>query len=476
MGIARRRLAISTLGQRLEPQRAPLRRLQAQAGQRPRRRLEDVPVAHVAVGQHVIEVVDQRAQLEAADQVDRRRRHDLVVAVDQDQQRLLDVARARPQDHVALGDALLVGQLLEHRHQPAAQRTGQHVVEVLAGRRLGARVAVLQLPARRHDVAARIEQGEHEEDALAGPRPLLLEQRLEQARRGDAAAREQVVVVGEELVELHPLQPGQRLDRARIEGQLRVLAVQAIDRGHALVAEERVLLVDERRDQDVHRRLAGDARQRRRHVPPHPDVLLGIAEEVRQRRHDFLAVADEDVARRGLQAAVAQQRHQRRHEQEVALAALAHGAHRLGRRRTGWRRSAAAPAAGWCADRGSAAGRSPPRAAPRCGRRTRRRAASACARPARDPRPCCCRRAPPPPSPRCAGWRRRDTGAPDRSAPRRRAWPARRPPPPAPRRSRRRASAGRPSAISRPPRAAPPTAPSAPAPAPSATRGRAAAA
>ena len=45
---------------------------------------------------------------------------------------------------------------------------------------------------------------------------------------------------------------------------------------------------------------------------------------MRQRRHDFLAVADEDVARRALQAAVAQQRHQRRHEQEVALAALAH--------------------------------------------------------------------------------------------------------------------------------------------------------
>jgi hypothetical protein len=31
----------------------------------------------------VIEIVDQRAQLEAADQIDGRCRHDLVVAVDQ---------------------------------------------------------------------------------------------------------------------------------------------------------------------------------------------------------------------------------------------------------------------------------------------------------------------------------------------------------------------------------------------------------
>ena len=45
-------------GQRLEPQGAPLRRLQAQAGQRPRRGLEDVRVAHVAMAQHVVEIVD----------------------------------------------------------------------------------------------------------------------------------------------------------------------------------------------------------------------------------------------------------------------------------------------------------------------------------------------------------------------------------------------------------------------------------
>ena len=93
MGIARSRLAISTLGsgsshsaRRFDACRRSPASVHDAASKTCQSRTS-------RWRQHVIEVVDQRAQLEAADQVDRRRRHHLVVAVDQDQQRLLDVAR-----------------------------------------------------------------------------------------------------------------------------------------------------------------------------------------------------------------------------------------------------------------------------------------------------------------------------------------------------------------------------------------------
>ena len=53
-------------------------------------------------------------------------------------------------------------------------------------------------------------------------------------------------------------------------------------------------------------------------MPAHPRILLAVLHEVDQRRHDVLAVAGQHVARGALEQPVAQQRDQRRHEQEVA--------------------------------------------------------------------------------------------------------------------------------------------------------------
>ena len=195
---------------------APIGR-EPQSGEHPRRRLEDVPVLDVAVREHVVQVVAERAQLEPADEVDRGRRDHFVVAVDEDQQRLLDVPRPRPQDDVAAADPLGRRQVLEQRHQPPAQRPGEDVVQVLRGRGLGSRVAALERPPGGADVAPRVEQAEQHEDAIAGP-GLLLDQHLaQQARRRHLAAREEVVVERQELEELPTLR--QRERRRSIRGR-----------------------------------------------------------------------------------------------------------------------------------------------------------------------------------------------------------------------------------------------------------------
>ena len=102
----------------------------------------------VAVRQHVLDVVGQAPHLLLADDVDRRGRDDRVVVVDQLQQRFLDVARPRLDQDVAAADPLVERHVLEHRHDPLAQRRRQDVVEVLRGARPAARVAVIERPAR----------------------------------------------------------------------------------------------------------------------------------------------------------------------------------------------------------------------------------------------------------------------------------------------------------------------------------------
>ncbi len=93
-------------------------------------------------------------------------------------------------------------------------------------------------------------------------------------------------------------------------------------RGDRLESQEAVRVV-ERRDERRHRRRGRQQRQSGRHVPAHPHVLVGIAHEVRQRRHDLVAVANQHLAGVGFQPAVAQQRDQRRDEEEVPAAQVA---------------------------------------------------------------------------------------------------------------------------------------------------------
>ena len=79
--------------QRLDPPSPSALRCQRAGGERPRGRLEDVPIFRVTVRQYVLDVVGQVPHFLLADEIDRRRRHRLVVVVDQLQHRLFDVAR-----------------------------------------------------------------------------------------------------------------------------------------------------------------------------------------------------------------------------------------------------------------------------------------------------------------------------------------------------------------------------------------------
>ena len=88
--------------------------------------------------------------------------------------------------------------------------------------------------------------------------------------------------------------------------------------------------------QHVDRFLRRDTSQGRREVASHPDVLVGIAQEVRERVDDWFPVADENLARRRLVPAIAQQRDEGRHEQHVEGLDRLEAAERLsGNRRVG---------------------------------------------------------------------------------------------------------------------------------------------
>ena len=65
------------------------------------------------MGQHVLDVFGERPALFRRDEVDGRRGNHLVVVVDQLEQRLLDVARARLQQDVSAPDLLLARQVLD---------------------------------------------------------------------------------------------------------------------------------------------------------------------------------------------------------------------------------------------------------------------------------------------------------------------------------------------------------------------------
>ena len=116
---------------------------------RPRRRLEDVPIRDVSVREHMLDVVAERPELIDADEVDRRGGDDdLVIVVDQLQQRLLHVARPRLEDHVAASDFCLDRRVLQDRDQAAALLAGEDVVEILEGAGTRARMAMLDRLAR----------------------------------------------------------------------------------------------------------------------------------------------------------------------------------------------------------------------------------------------------------------------------------------------------------------------------------------
>jgi hypothetical protein len=146
-------------GQRLEPELAPALRRHPVLGERPRRRFEHIPVADVAVGQHVLDVVGEVPDLLLTRGIDGGGGDDLIFVVDQLQQRFLDVARPRTQDDVRAAHLLLARHLFEHRHDLLAQRSAEDVVEVFRRAGFGTADAMFQRPARGRDVLPRIDQG-----------------------------------------------------------------------------------------------------------------------------------------------------------------------------------------------------------------------------------------------------------------------------------------------------------------------------
>ena len=139
-GTLRRRLASSTAGSGSSHKRAPPLGGHALRRQCPRRGFEHIPVVGIAVCQRVLEIVGERPHLALLDELNRRGGDDLVVVVDQLCDGVLDVARARLEDHVAAAHPLGGGHLLDEHHHAPPQLAGEQVVEILHGaRNAGAR-------------------------------------------------------------------------------------------------------------------------------------------------------------------------------------------------------------------------------------------------------------------------------------------------------------------------------------------------
>ena len=105
--------------QRLEPQLAPALGRHAPFGQRPRRGFEHVPVLHVPMREHMLDVVGEAPHLLLAHDVDRRRRGDRIVVVDELQERFLDVPRTRLEDRRCRGAPARRAACLRARAGPA---------------------------------------------------------------------------------------------------------------------------------------------------------------------------------------------------------------------------------------------------------------------------------------------------------------------------------------------------------------------
>ena len=101
-----------------------------------------------------------------AHDVDRRRRGDRVVVVDELQERFLDVTRPRLEEDVAATDAFFARHVLEDRQHLLAQGAREDVVEVFRRARTRARVAVLERPPRRVDVGRRVDERQQFEDPV----------------------------------------------------------------------------------------------------------------------------------------------------------------------------------------------------------------------------------------------------------------------------------------------------------------------
>ncbi len=189
----------------VEPQLAAALGRHPPLGERPRRSLEHIPVLHVPVRQHVLDVVGQAPHLLLAHDIDCRGGGDGVVVVDQLQQRFLDVARTRLEEQVAATDTLLARHVLEHRQHLLAERAREEVVEVFRCARSRARIAVFERPACRVDVGGRWTSVNRLKIRLRS-RVICSSRPCERSESGWLLLSEQVVVNREEMRVTSPFQ------------------------------------------------------------------------------------------------------------------------------------------------------------------------------------------------------------------------------------------------------------------------------
>ena len=263
-----------------------------------------------------------------ADTIDRRGRYDRVVVGDQRTKRRVDTARPTLEQRVTPLDPVLDRQVFEHGDQPGAQLAGEDVVEVLHGAGARTRIAVHDGPPGRRNVLPRVQQAEQSVNPVDGEVELLAELPGEDRVGRQPPLDEQVVVAPETGVVDAPLCKGEPFDRLPGDRQFGMVTMQLLDGGNRLESQKPVVCL-QRSDQDVHRRLARDPRQRGGDVAPHPAVLHRVLQAVLEHVDHRLAVPHQRVSRAVLPLSSAEQRHQAWRETGVRLVERADAPHRL---------------------------------------------------------------------------------------------------------------------------------------------------
>ena len=268
-----------------------------------------------------LEIVGQRARHAGGHEVNGCRGNHRIGVVNQLRQRVIEVARPRPEHEIGVADPGRQRRLVDERHDPFAHVAPQQVVEVLEGAGAVLGVAALDRVSSRGHVTDVVQQTRQPVDTVEHALETLFERSLQQGVVGVGRVLQQVVPERQDVAVACRFPHEERLDDGAWHDQGGVLAADRFEGGDDLVPQEAVGGV-ERAHERVHGRLGRQEGQGGRNVPLHPDVLVRILEHETQRGDDFVAVSDERLAGRMLQGAVTESRDQPRQKQAVRGAEL----------------------------------------------------------------------------------------------------------------------------------------------------------
>ena len=209
-----------------------------------------------------------------------------------------------------------------------AQLAGEYVVEVLHRPGARARLSVRDGPTGRCNVLPRVQEAEQSVEPVHRALDRLVERPGEDRPGRQPPVAEQLVVAPEAGVMDARLRKGEPFDRLPGDRQFGMRAMQLLDGGKGLELQESIVRL-QRCDENVHRRPAGDPRQRRGDSTPHPLVLGRVLQTVPEQVDHRFAVPHQRLPRAALQSMMAEQRHQLRREPRVRLVERADAPHRL---------------------------------------------------------------------------------------------------------------------------------------------------